>query len=554
MSLDTLLQELNDSNERTRLRALYQLGILGDSLAIPAIQQTLENDPNAELRNVARAVLSHVQNTSQMSATEDAKADVEWTRQFVQHIEKSANFMAFDVSDLTQQVSDEALDILRSSGVAVSPNESMSGIVDDSSAPSASTGSIAGMLSGIANEISKGQRSSGGILQNMLTNTLRQASQSQGSPNNPQKPEMQFEMLWDCEFCGAEKLLGVTHRHCPNCGAAQDPANRYFPAPGEEVALENHRFVGVDVLCPACDSPNSASAKFCGNCGADVTTGEKAAIREDQVSGMGAGLVENKRDLVKEKFQAQQARLQAEMKERERNATFIGRNRSKVIGGGVITTLGLVGAFVYGFFFMRITENVTIESHSWERSYQIQEYQEVRETSDCSAMPGGADVVSRRTESRRVQEGETCRQECEQRRVDQGDGSGRMENVCRNVCEPNYVQRNVQVCTYDIDKWVNINVDWAEEAGNSINPVWPDVGTTPSCNNAPNRIGEQCWKDQEEKYTLHFVRENGDNAKCDMDNVDEWRSFEDGQEVSVAFTYFSRLRDKALCDTLEPIE
>ena len=27
-----------------------------------------------------------------------------------------------------------------------------------------------------------------------------------------------FEMLWDCSYCSAKKLLGLTHRHCPNCG------------------------------------------------------------------------------------------------------------------------------------------------------------------------------------------------------------------------------------------------------------------------------------------------------------------------------------------------
>ena len=48
-----------------------------------------------------------------------------------------------------------------------------------------------------------------------------------------------YQMLWDCKFCGTQKLLGVTHRHCPNCGAAQDPERRYFPAEADMVALEN---------------------------------------------------------------------------------------------------------------------------------------------------------------------------------------------------------------------------------------------------------------------------------------------------------------------------
>ena len=28
-----------------------------------------------------------------------------------------------------------------------------------------------------------------------------------------------FEMLWDCDHCGQQGLLGKTQRHCPECGA-----------------------------------------------------------------------------------------------------------------------------------------------------------------------------------------------------------------------------------------------------------------------------------------------------------------------------------------------
>ena len=42
-------------------------------------------------------------------------------------------------------------------------------------------------------------------------------------------------------------LLGDSHRHCPTCGAAQDPTKRYFPEPGTEVEARNHQFVGAGV-------------------------------------------------------------------------------------------------------------------------------------------------------------------------------------------------------------------------------------------------------------------------------------------------------------------
>src|SRR5688572_28230933 len=63
--------------------------------------------------------------------------------------------------------------------------------------------------------------------------TQTQPQTPPGAKNSPPantSGEQVFQMLWDCRFCGTSKLLGLDHRHCPNCGAAQDPEWRYFPA------------------------------------------------------------------------------------------------------------------------------------------------------------------------------------------------------------------------------------------------------------------------------------------------------------------------------------
>ncbi|MEO7108554.1 MAG: hypothetical protein ABIZ09_19430, partial [Rhodoferax sp.] len=80
--------------------------------------------------------------------------------------------------------------------------------------------------------------------------------------------EIFYEMLWDCPQCNTKGLLGDSHRHCPTCGAAQDPTKRYFPEPGQEIEARNHQFVGADWACVFCSSPNSAAAAHCTNCGA----------------------------------------------------------------------------------------------------------------------------------------------------------------------------------------------------------------------------------------------------------------------------------------------
>ena len=212
-------------------------------------------------------------------------------------------------------------------------------------------------------------------------------------------------------------------------------------------------------------------------------------------------------------------------------------------------------------FFYRINEEVTVESHSWALTYQMEEFQAVRESRDCPA-PNDAYSISSRTETRtrQVQDGQTCRQECSNRRIDQGDGSFRTVRECRDVCEPRYRDERyqVEVCSYTIDKWVELDepdaAPWAMAIGNNLNPVWPDIESQyPQCDNASAQLGVQCWEDRQEEYTLQFRRENGEIATCKLNDIDKWQAFKDGEKAVVPFTFFSRLRDKALCDEIEPI-
>src|SRR6185436_13230966 len=86
-----------------------------------------------------------------------------------------------------------------------------------------------------------------------------------------------YEMFWDCAFCDTKALLGKTNRFCPNCGAPQDPAKRYFPEAGKEVKA-NTEYEGVDVSCPACQTPNGAKAKCCKHCGSPLNEAGKVAL------------------------------------------------------------------------------------------------------------------------------------------------------------------------------------------------------------------------------------------------------------------------------------
>jgi hypothetical protein len=79
--------------------------------------------------------------------------------------------------------------------------------------------------------------------------------------------EQPYEMLWDCDHCDTKGLLGKSQRHCPECGAKQNPDKRYFPEEGKEQRVDGHKYEGADRQCPSCNAAISANAKNCTNCG-----------------------------------------------------------------------------------------------------------------------------------------------------------------------------------------------------------------------------------------------------------------------------------------------
>ncbi len=92
-----------------------------------------------------------------------------------------------------------------------------------------------------------------------------------------------YEMLWDCGYCGAQKLLGKSQKFCPQCGAPQDTQARYFPDEPDKVEVLGHRYEGADKICPACQAPNGALAEFCGRCGSPLSEAARAKRLQDQV-------------------------------------------------------------------------------------------------------------------------------------------------------------------------------------------------------------------------------------------------------------------------------
>ncbi len=257
-----------------------------------------------------------------------------------------------------------------------------------------------------------------------------------------------YQMLWDCKFCGTEKLLGVDHRHCPNCGAPQDPAARYFPKEEDMVEIADHQFVGADKICPACSQPNSAASTYCQECGADLATGETVKTLDDVELGTGIATTESRPDLVKNNFDAEMARVQAE---EAKKTAFLGLNRREWTIAGVFTLaaviiVGIVFAVTY-----RRDATGTVAALKWERVIEIESFEQVPSEGWKDAVPGDAYNRSCRQKQRGTEKVEVgSHQEC--KNVDQGDGSFKRE--CRTVKD--YEDRPVydDYCTYIVDRWV----------------------------------------------------------------------------------------------------
>ena len=96
-----------------------------------------------------------------------------------------------------------------------------------------------------------------------------------------------YQMLWDCPHCRAPRLLGLTHRHCPQCGAPQDAKLRYFPSDAEKVKVEDHVYAGRDLVCRYCSAYNGRASKHCGECGSPLSEGADAQVRQAQVHAPG---------------------------------------------------------------------------------------------------------------------------------------------------------------------------------------------------------------------------------------------------------------------------
>jgi hypothetical protein len=349
-------------------------------------------------------------------------------------------------------------------------------------------------------------------------------------------------MLWDCKYCQTPKLLGLTHRFCPNCGAPQDASGRYFPSDEEKVAVEDHVFAGADKTCPACREANGARANNCRHCGSPLDGGAAIMARSDVVH-----------EGTFDQGAAAAARAGGPGASGSSAALPLAAPKPKSGRGwgtwAVVAGVGCLGTVVVGFIaliavFILWKRDATVEvvRHHWERTVEIERFTRVRETAWCDSPPSGGREVSRRREERsteRTQVGEDCRT----RKKDQGDGTF----TETRECTPRYSEKPVydDRCTYEVMRWQKSRTAKREGVSLSDSPVWPDVDLSRrgDCDGCEREGARQ------EKFTVYF-REPGSSVElsCGLPEA-EWRKFRAGNRMKASVHQLTGTLD---CSQLTP--
>ena len=349
-----------------------------------------------------------------------------------------------------------------------------------------------------------------------------------------------YEMLWDCEFCGQKKNLGLTHRHCPNCGAEQDPKLRYFPSDADKIAVKDHVFVGADRVCKSCGAASSAKASHCGQCGAAADDAVAAVTRADQVQAEGGGFAgEASSAAAKAERKAAQAAANPNVKPVAKPAAPAGPAPSRKW----IWAVGGIGVVVTGILFAALwkkTAGVEVTGHTWEREVRVETFGPQSLSDWCDQLPGDAMHVTRTREVRsheQVADGE----ECSMRRVDNGDGTFKQKRECK----PKYKDSPVygDKCHYTANRW-KYERSLRATGGLAQTPAWPRAQLrTGMCVGCEREAGNN------ESYTLSLKTiPDGKDKSCTLDQS-RWAATRDGSKWTVEIGVMTGLAD---CSTMKP--
>jgi len=313
-----------------------------------------------------------------------------------------------------------------------------------------------------------------------------------------------FEMLWVCEFCETKGLLAKTQRCCPECGGKQNADKRYFPKEGEEVQVTGHKYEGADRHCPSCQNPQGAAGKNCTNCGSPM---DGSAVVQGVVT-----------------------------------AEPPAPKKSKLWILFVVLGIGAVIGIVFGVKYCNRTKDAggKVLAHSWERTVGIDEYKDHKEEKWRNEIPSDARLVVCHRAQRSTKAIPTGEKKCKTRRVDNKDGTGRVEEYdCKDVTKSEPVMDDK--CSFTVTKWIEIEAKKSSGAGMSKTDP-PGLPTAAATNTfGAKRVGRRV-----DVHHLDLDVVGVGKQRCEV-NAAAWNKHKDGAQVQLQVSVRT---DNVDCDSL----
>lgn len=287
------------------------------------------------------------------------------------------------------------------------------------------------------------------------------------------------ELEWSCPQCDGRNP--GTARFCMACGKGQ-PEEVAFHQPAEEKLISDEAKLarakaGPDLHCPYCVARNPGSARFCQQCGGDLSSGarrKRGAVLGAHRSEPAAPIIcpacstSNPGGSLKcANCGANLALASATKAQPSPETRSPGRGRWLLIGLAVFACLALI---IFSGLGLRSTDLVgTVESLSWERSIAILGLAEVTRNNWHDQIPFEARLLDCEERVRRTadQPEERSVEVCGTAyTVDQGSGFGEV----------------VQDCVYQVyDDWCSYAaeeqtiIDQVTVSGTNASPYWPEL-------------------------------------------------------------------------------
>lgn len=330
-------------------------------------------------------------------------------------------------------------------------------------------------------------------------------------------------LIWKCPSCGTQNPGPI--KTCTACGAPQPEDVKFLRVDEEEFnfikdeALIRMAQAGPDIHCPWCGTRNPSTATLCSNCGGELSQGGKLRQTGNRVQ------------TVSEAEIAAQAPQPVQPSQSIPNSGFKQpakpvNKKGIIIAVVVIALLCLVSILVMSWLNKTDTVKATVTDVYWERSVQLESYQEVVTDDWCDELPSGAVVLSRSQQYRYTTEypvanaTEVCGEEYV---VDTGTGVGEVVQDCVYEVYDDY-------CEYQAWAWVALSPETV--SGRDLAPYWPDFSLSDGVREAGYA----------EDYVITFSGD-GEKYTYSTTDVDLFLQAEIGSSWELSVNQFNQVRE-----------